>query len=124
MSTSQPEAIKKQVKIYWAVFAALTVGTILTVLVAGVKLGILVGIVAALIIATIKGSLVAGYFMHLFHERKLIYFILALTAVFVLVMVGVIMWTASDQQGANQGIFPVAPHRVTPGVTHGETHPE
>jgi caa(3)-type oxidase subunit IV len=93
-------------------------------LVAGVKLGILVGITAALIIATIKGSLVAGYFMHLFHERKLIYCVLALTAVFVLVMVGLIMWTYNDQQGAPRGIFPVTPHRVTPGNAHGETHPE
>jgi len=36
----------------------------------------------ALIVATIKGSLVACYFMHLISEKKLIYAVLALTVVF------------------------------------------
>ena len=36
----------------------------------------------ALLVATIKGSLVACYFMHLISEKKLIYAVLALTAVF------------------------------------------
>ncbi len=36
----------------------------------------------ALFVATIKGSLVACYFMHLISERKLIYAVLAVTAVF------------------------------------------
>ena len=34
----------------------------------------------ALLVATIKGSLVACYFMHLISEKKLIYAVLALTA--------------------------------------------
>ena len=32
--------------------------------------------------ASVKGSLVASYFMHLISERKFIYFIIALTVVF------------------------------------------
>lgn len=120
MSASHhPEAIKKEVKVYWTVFAALTVGTIITVALAGVHLGIIVGIIAALIVAGIKGSLVAGYFMHLLHERKLIYVVLVLTAVFVVVMVGLIMWTHGDQQGEDHGPFQVPVRRVTPAAaTH------
>jgi caa(3)-type oxidase subunit IV len=38
----------------------------------------------ALLIATIKGALVACYFMHLISERRLIYLVLALTVVFFL----------------------------------------
>ena len=79
--------ISKQVKIFLAVGAALIVGTIVTVFAAGVKLGIIVGITVAIIIATVKGSLVAGYFMHLFAERKLIYAVLGLTVVFIIAMV-------------------------------------
>ena len=37
-------------------------------------------IAVALFVATIKGSLVACYFMHLISEKKLIYAVLALTA--------------------------------------------
>ena len=40
----------------------------------------------ALIVATIKGSLVAMYFMHLLHERKVIYWVLILTVIFFIFM--------------------------------------
>jgi len=43
-------------------------------------------IIVALFIATIKGSLVALFFMHLNHERKMIYWVLMLTAVFFVVL--------------------------------------
>jgi caa(3)-type oxidase subunit IV len=36
----------------------------------------------AVLIALVKGSLVAGYFMHLISEKKLIYAVLAVTVVF------------------------------------------
>ena len=39
-------------------------------------------IALALLIAVVKGSLVAGWFMHLVSERRLIYWVLALTAAF------------------------------------------
>ena len=42
-------------------------------------LSVHLAIAVALLVATIKGSLVACYFMHLISERKLIYFVLALT---------------------------------------------
>jgi cytochrome c oxidase subunit IV len=45
--------------------------------------------------------------MHLVAERKAIYWVLVLTAVFVLVMVGLIMFARGDQQGLQHGIFEV-----------------
>ena len=115
------EHIAKHKKVYITVGIVLLVGTIITVAAANVHLGIILGITVAVLIATVKGSLVAGYFMHLFSERRLIYVILAFTAVFVLAMVGLIMLEHHDQQGRQLGAFPVAPQRVTPH--HGaETH--
>ena len=40
----------------------------------------------ALLIASVKASLVACYFMHLISERKTIFGVLLLTAVFLLIM--------------------------------------
>jgi cytochrome c oxidase subunit 4 len=74
--------IRKHVKTYMMVFAALMVLTVVTVGVSYLHLGVQAAILVALAVATVKGSLVALYFMHLNHERKLIYYALALTAVF------------------------------------------
>jgi cytochrome c oxidase subunit IV len=114
MSAHTPEAAEKQKTIYKAVGAALMAGTIVTVLAASVHLGIVVGIAVALIIATVKGSLVAGYFMHLFSEKKLIYGVLALTAVFVIALLGLILSAYRDQQGHPHGIFQVPQRHVQP----------
>lgn len=66
------EDVKKHVRIYISVFAALAVLTVVTVAVAYLDLPIVPALVVALIIATIKGGLVAGYFMHLVSEKRLI----------------------------------------------------
>lgn len=122
MSGHGPEGIRKEVKIYRIIGAVLIAGTIITVTAANAHLGILLGIAVAILIAAVKGSLVAGYFMHLFTERKLIYGVLALTAVFIVVMVGLIMFSYGDQQGRHQGAFPVPVQHVTPH--HSETSQE
>ncbi len=74
--------IDKQVKIYITVFVALMALTLITVAVSYLDLSTPVAVGVALLVATIKGSLVACYFMHLISERKLIYAVLALTVVF------------------------------------------
>ena len=51
----------------------------------------------ALVVATIKGSLVALFFMHLTDERKLIYYVLALTAVFFVFLMFVPLATNLEQ---------------------------
>jgi len=107
MSTTHHEEIHHHVRIYIKVFVALAVGTIVTVLASNVHLGIVLGIIVALLIATVKGSLVAGFFMHLVAERKVIYWVLVLTASFVVAMMGLIMFAHDDQQGRPQGIFAV-----------------
>jgi caa(3)-type oxidase subunit IV len=123
MSETHSHDISRRVLTYLAVGAALIIGTVITVLAAGVQLGILVGIAVAILIATVKGSLVAGYFMHLFDERKLIYGILALTGVFIIVMVGLILFSYGDQQGRHQGAFVVPQAHVQPHHAEGEHVP-
>jgi cytochrome c oxidase subunit 4 len=74
--------IDKHVKIYIAVFVALMVLTIVTVAISRVHLPTPTAVALALFVATIKGSLVACYFMHLISEKKLILAVLALTVAF------------------------------------------
>jgi cytochrome c oxidase subunit 4 len=76
--------IRKHVRTYMAVFAALWVLTVVTVAVSYLDLSAAATVFFALFVATIKGSLVACYFMHLISERKLIFLVLLMTAVFFL----------------------------------------
>lgn len=75
-----PEEIQKHVKTYMWVGAALFVGTVLTVVVAWITPSIIVGMA----IACTKAALVALIFMHLNHERSMIYKILFFTFFFFL----------------------------------------
>ena len=74
--------IDRHVRIYITVFVALMALTIITVAISRLHLPIPIAVTVALLVAIIKGSLVACYFMHLISEKKLIYAVLALTAVF------------------------------------------
>lgn len=77
------EHIRSHLKFYWAIFGALGVFTLLTVGVAHLDFGSHANNFAVgLLIATIKASLVALFFMHLWGEKKLIYRILAFTVFF------------------------------------------
>lgn len=76
------EAVREQVRKYYFVFGALLILTLVTVSISYLHLSVVPAIIAALIVASVKGTLVASYFMHLISERKFIYFILILTAVF------------------------------------------
>ena len=73
--------IDKHVRVYITVFVALMALTIVTVAISYLDLPTPVAITVALFVATIKGSLVACYFMHLISEKKLIYAVLAITAI-------------------------------------------
>jgi cytochrome c oxidase subunit 4 len=89
--------IQSHVKTYYMVFGALMVATCITVGVSYLHLPVPLAITVALIVATIKGSLVALFFMHLSNERKLIYYALALTVVFFTFMMFVPLLTNSDK---------------------------
>ena len=96
MSTD-PAEINRHVRVYLMIFAALLVLTGLTV--AAWKWGPeAVGptIAVALLIAIVKASLVALFFMHLSAEKKLIYWVLAITVVFFFVLLFVPILTAND----------------------------
>jgi cytochrome c oxidase subunit 4 len=82
MTSDHAADIDRHVRIYITVFVALMVLTIITVAVSYVDLPLPVAVTVALLVATVKGSLVACYFMHLISEKKLIYAVLVLTAVF------------------------------------------
>src|SRR5258708_3278522 len=84
-----PEEIKREVRVYLIVFGALAALTVVTVAAFyGLKsYPVYVAILVALAIASVKGFLVAGYFMHLLSEKKLIYAVLGLTVFFFLVLI-------------------------------------
>lgn len=92
------ESIKKQTRAYIKVFVTLMVLTVLTVAVAYLHMPPGLAIAVALVIALFKGSLVAGVFMHLFHEHKAIYWILLLTVAFFLVLLFWPTLSAWDQR--------------------------
>jgi caa(3)-type oxidase subunit IV len=96
---SDPTEIKKSIRTYLMIGAALYVGTVITVAANQVHLAVPLAITVALIIATIKGSLVASVFMHLNHEKKWIYGSLLLTAFFFVVLLFVPLFTVSDTIG-------------------------
>jgi cytochrome c oxidase subunit 4 len=82
MTSDHAAEIDKHVRVYISVFVALMVLTIVTVAISYLHLPVTAAVTVALLVATIKGSLVACYFMHLISEKKLIYAVLVLTALF------------------------------------------
>ena len=99
--SSDQEAIRKSIKTYWMIGAALFVFTGITVAVNQVHLAVPAAITVALIIATMKGSMVASIFMHLSHEKKWIYGALLLTVVFFVVLLFLPLLTVSDTIGTS-----------------------
>jgi cytochrome c oxidase subunit 4 len=93
--------IDRHVRTYIVVFVALAVLTVVTVGVFYVHLPVAAAVAVALIIASVKGSLVACYFMHLISERKLIYLVLVLTVVFFLALLLLpVLTSIGDQVGS------------------------
>ena len=88
--------IDKTVRIYITVFVTLMVLTIVTVAVSRFHLPVPIAVTVALIVATIKGTLVACYFMHLISEKKVIYAVLALTAAFFVALLALPVITVHD----------------------------
>ena len=89
--------IQSNIKVYMMVFAALAVLTVVTVAASYLDISTGEAILLALTIASIKGSLVAGYFMHLISEKALITWILMLTAGFFFVLMFIPMASFIDQ---------------------------
>jgi caa(3)-type oxidase subunit IV len=96
---SDEESVKKTVRLYLMIGAALFVFTGITVAVNRVHLAVPLAITIAVIIATMKGSMVASVFMHLSHERKWIYGALILTVVGFILVMALPMFTMMDHIG-------------------------
>src|SRR5215208_5602088 len=96
MTSDHAADIDKHVRIYITVFVALMVLTIITVAISRLHLPVHVAVSIALLVATIKGTLVACYFMHLISEKKLIYAVLVLTVAFFVVLLALPVITHSN----------------------------
>jgi cytochrome c oxidase subunit IV len=96
---SDSESIKKSVRTYFMIGAALYVFTAITVGVNQIHLAEVGAVTVALIVASIKGSMVASVFMHLSHERRWIYGALLLTVAFFVVLMSVPFLTGADTIG-------------------------
>jgi cytochrome c oxidase subunit 4 len=99
MSGHDAEAIRKETRGYILVFAALLVLTVVTVAAWRFQLPPAATVLVALFIATVKGSLVAGWFMHLLSERRLIYYLLLLTVVFFVALMFLPLGSDADSIG-------------------------
>ncbi|NBX67395.1 MAG: hypothetical protein EBR01_00360 [Proteobacteria bacterium] len=75
------EEVKKHVRKYYVVFGALLGLTIVTVAISYLHLPIFQAVLLAMAVASMKGGLVAAYFMHLMDEKKIIYSLLWLTVI-------------------------------------------
>ena len=96
MTSDHAADIDRHVRVYITVFVALMALTIITVAVSYLHLPLAFAVTVALLVATVKGSLVACYFMHLVSEKKLIYAVLALTAVFFVALLALPVVTVHD----------------------------
>jgi cytochrome c oxidase subunit 4 len=91
--------IDRHVRVYITVFVALMALTIITVAISYLHLAPAMAVTLALFVATVKGSLVAGYFMHLVSEKRLIYAVLVITVVMFAVLLALPIFTHSDGYG-------------------------
>src|SRR6185503_5461293 len=118
MPMSDSQHIAKHVKVYITVFIALLVGTLVTV---GMYYfhfnSVAVTVTVALFIATVKATLVAGFFMHLVSERKAIYAILAFTAFFFAGLMALPIWAMHDNPALSQSLQR-APRAAVAPVPH------
>src|SRR5436853_7051670 len=98
MSDAHPaDHFSHHVRRYLFVFYALLFGTLITVAASYIPFGDrAINIGVALFIASGKAFLVAGYFMHLISERKMIYGILAFTAFFFIGLMALTIWHYHD----------------------------
>jgi cytochrome c oxidase subunit IV len=112
----EAEHIKAHIKVYLLIFAMLILGTILTVAISYIDFGEhWKNIAIGLAIASIKATLVAGWFMHLISEKKLIYSVMAVTVFFFIALCFITIWSMTGSSliggGMNQ-------HSTTGGAAH------
>ena len=91
------EDVRKHVRTYLIIGVALMLGTGLTVWASLIDFGSReINIVVALVIACVKGFLVAGFFMHLISEKKMIYSVLIFTVFFFIALMFLTLWSMAQ----------------------------
>ena len=86
--------MRKHVRTYLIIGVALMLGTGLTVWASLINFGSReINIAIALLIASVKGFLVAGFFMHLISEKKMIYSVLVFTVFFFIALMFLTLWS-------------------------------
>tara|TARA_B100000676_G_scaffold221915_1_gene219041 strand:- start:570 stop:875 length:306 start_codon:yes stop_codon:yes gene_type:complete len=99
MAGNSKEAIEHHIKIYINVFISLAVLTIVTVAVSYLEVSFIEAFFIAITVATIKGSLVLCYFMHLISERQAIIWLLVTTLVAFMILLFIPLISLTDQVG-------------------------
>ncbi len=102
MTDSEAALVKEHVRVYLVVFVTLAVLTVVTVAISYLHLSTALAITVAMIVATVKAGLVAGYFMHLVTEQKVILWLLLLCAAFLVALMVLPV-------GTDTGIAPLWP---------------
>ena len=97
---SEVHDIKAEVRRYMLVFGALMFLTVITVAISYLHVPLSVAVTLALIVATIKGTLVACFFMHLISEKHFIYVLLTFIAIF---FIALMFLTVSGYYDVPQG---------------------
>ncbi len=90
------EHFDKHIKLAIGVFLALLVLTVATVLASYIHLGHMGNIVLALIVATFKATLVAGVFMHLIGEKRVVFQVLIFAFIFFAGLIALTLFTYGD----------------------------
>ncbi|MGD1083183.1 MAG: cytochrome C oxidase subunit IV family protein [Verrucomicrobiota bacterium] len=97
VAAAEPHSVedaKRHMRTYAIVGVALMIGTAMTVWASYADFGSRkINIVVALAIAITKGSLVAGFFMHLISEKKMIYSVMACTVFFFGALMFLTLWS-------------------------------
>jgi cytochrome c oxidase subunit IV len=108
--------VSVQVRGYLLVFGTLLVLTIATVAASYLDMPVGPTVALGLTIATVKAALVAAFFMHLRHERAIIYAALSLTGVLAAALFAFTLWTEADHAPGTQFTppFTVAPATGAP----------
>ena len=97
MATESKESIEHHIQTYIRVFIALGVLTVITVAVSYLNVSFTEAFFIAMTVATIKGSLVLGYFMHLITERQMIIWILVATVTTFIILMFIPLISLTDQ---------------------------
>ncbi|MBL4544106.1 MAG: cytochrome C oxidase subunit IV family protein [Rhodobacteraceae bacterium] len=120
------EDVRKSIKTYLFVFGALAVLTVVTVGASFLSFKSVAATVAlALLIASVKGTLVASFFMHLLEERSALYWILGLCAIFFVAMIMLPVLQTAETDRLIDPVYQAAgeerPVRTAP-AHHGADH--